>query len=140
MSIRETFSKSIALAVVNKDDNGAVVQISDFNSVWAPLPYCFMKAPVKQDFLDIYLTTFSESVISVVPYLWGSTFFWKCSKFDLDLKNAEKNWGKGFCVWDNCIYICFLMFSLLGTGYLSWEANVLTSSRKIWHVNKTGFP
>ena len=69
MSIREIFSKSIALAVVNKDDNGAVVQISDFNSVWAPLPYCFMKAPVKQDFLDIYLTTFSESVISVVPYL-----------------------------------------------------------------------
>ena len=53
MSVRETFSKSIALAVVNKDDNGAVVQISDFNSVWAPLPYCFMKAPVKQDFLDI---------------------------------------------------------------------------------------
>ena len=32
-----------------------------------------------------------------------------------------------------------LKLSLLGTGYFSWAANVLTSSPKIWHVNKRDF-
>ena len=28
------------------------------NSVWARLPYCFWKGPLKRDFPDIYLITF----------------------------------------------------------------------------------
>ena len=37
---------------------------SDLNSVWARLPCCFSKCPLKRNFLDIYLTTYSESVIA----------------------------------------------------------------------------
>ena len=36
---------------------------ADFNSAWPRLPCCLWKCPLKQDFLDAYLTTFSQSVI-----------------------------------------------------------------------------
>ena len=49
---------------------------ADFNSVWARLPYCLSKHPLKRELLDIYyLTTFSESVTSKMRYLWRSSFF-----------------------------------------------------------------
>ena len=64
---------------------------ADFNSVWARLTYCFSKHPLKLDFLDIYLTTFSKSVTSKIQNLWGSSFYSKCLKFNLDLKNSAKN-------------------------------------------------
>ena len=103
------------------------------------LPYCLSKHPLKRDFLDIYLTTFLESVTSKIQNLWGSSFYSKCLKFNLDFKNAAKNWEKVFCFWDNCIWIGIVKFSLLRTGHFSSAANVLTSSRKIWHVNKRDF-
>ena len=109
---------------------------ADFNSVWARLPYCLSKHPLKRDFLDIYLTTFSESVISKLQNLWASSFLSKCSKFQLDFKNAGKSWQKILCFWDNWIWIGIVKLSLLRTGYISWAANVLTSSPKIWHINK----
>ena len=109
---------------------------ADSNSAWARLPYCLSKHPLKRDFLDIYLTTFSESVISKIQNLGGSSFFKKYLKFNLDFKNAAKNSEKVFCFWDNCIWIGIVKLSLLRTGYFSSAANVLTSSPKIWHVNK----
>ena len=42
---------------------------ADGNSVWARFPCCLAKGPLKQDFLDIYLTMFSESVISIIGNL-----------------------------------------------------------------------
>ena len=63
----------------------------DFNSAWARLPCCFSKVLLKRHFLDIYQTTFSESVISEIQKLWGSPFFSKYSKFNLDFKNSAKN-------------------------------------------------
>ena len=69
MSIRETFSNSIDPAVIN-----------DINSFLQRLPYCLTKHRLKRDFLDIYLTTFSESVISENEKLWGSSFFFKMFK------------------------------------------------------------
>ena len=42
---------------------------ADFNSVWARLPCCLGKGPLKQDFFDIYLATFSESIISEIQNL-----------------------------------------------------------------------
>ena len=39
---------------------------ADFNTVWARLPYCFSKLPLKRDFLDIYLTTILKSVTSKI--------------------------------------------------------------------------
>ena len=86
-----------------------------------------------------YLTTFSESVISEIQKLWGSYFFSKYSKFDLNSRNAGKIWEKVFCFWDNCIWIGIVKLSLLRTGYLSSAASVLTRSPKFWHVNNRDF-
>ena len=112
---------------------------AEFNSPWARLPYCFSKHPLKQNFLDIYLNTFSASVTSKKKNLWGSLFDSKCLKLDLDFKNAAKNWEKVFCFWDNCIWIVIVKFSLLKTGYFSLVGNVLTTSHKILQVNKRDF-
>ena len=46
--------------------------------------------PLKRDFLDIYITTFSESVVSEIQNLSGPSFFKMCSKFNLVFKNEEK--------------------------------------------------
>ena len=109
------------------------------NSALARLPICFSKGPLKRDFLDIYLTMFSESVISEIQKLLGSSFFQNFSKLNLDFKNSAKKWEKGFCFWDNCIRIDNVRLFLLRTGYFSSAANVLTSSPKICHVNRRNF-
>ena len=112
---------------------------ADFNIVWARLPYCFSKQPLKRDFLVIYLTPFLESLTSKIKNVWGYSVFSKCLKFNLDLKNAAKNSEKYFCFWDNCLWIGIVKLSLLRTGYFSQAANVSTSSPNILHVNKTNF-
>ena len=109
---------------------------ADFNSAWARLPCCLSKGPLKQDFLDIYLTTLLESVISKIQNLWGPNFFSKCFEFNLDFKNTAKNWAKNFCYLGNCIWIFIVKLCHLRTGFFQSAANVLTSSPKIWHVNK----
>ena len=50
-----------------------------FNSALASLSCCLSKGRLKRDFLDIYLTTFSESVISEIQNLCLSYFFSKYS-------------------------------------------------------------
>ena len=65
--------------------------------------------------------------------------FSKHSKFQLHFKKAAKNYKKVFCFWDNCIWTGIVKLSLLRTGYFSSAANVLTSSPKIFHVNKRDF-
>ena len=82
---------------------------------------------------------FCESVTSKMQNLWGSFLVSKILKFNLDFKNAAKNWEKVVCFWDNWIWIGMLKSSLLRTGPFSLVANVLTSSPKIWHVNKGDF-
>ena len=88
---------------------------------------------------NIYLNTFWESVISKIQNLWGSSFFSKYLKFNLDIENTEKKWANFFCFWDNCMWIGNAQLSLLRRGYFSLAANVLTSSPKILHVNKRDF-
>ena len=84
----------------------------DLNSAWARLPCCFAKDPLKQLFLDIYVTTFSESKISKIQMLWESPFLSKCWKFNLDFKNGAKHWEKVFFFLENWIWI--------GNVKLSW--------------------
>ena len=100
---------------------------ADFSRVWANLQYCFWKYPLKLEFLDIYLTTFLESVTLKIQNIWGSSFYSKCLKFNVNFKNAEKNREIFFCFWDNCIWIRIFRLSLLRTGYLWSAANVLTN-------------
>ena len=110
-----------------------------FNSAWARLPCFFSKGPLKREFLYICMITFSESVIPEIQNLWGSSFLSKCSKFDVYLKNAVKNWQKVLCFWDNCIWIGIVKLSLLKTGFFSSDASVLTTSPKIWYVKNRDF-
>ena len=77
----------------------------DFKCACARLQCCLWKDPLKWDFLDIYLTTFSEFVISELKKLWGSCFFAKRSKFQIDFKMAAKNSENLFCFSDNCMWI-----------------------------------
>ena len=109
---------------------------ANFNSAWERLACCLSKVLLKLDFLHIYLPTFSQSVISEIQKLRGSSFFPKCLKFKQNFKIATENWENVFCFWDNCICIGIVKLSLLRKGYFSSGANVLTSSTKILHVNK----
>ena len=111
----------------------------DFNSGLVCLPCCLRKRPLKQDFSDIYLTTFLESVISEIQNLLESSFFSIYLKFLLDFEKEGKYWEKVLCFWDNCIWIGIVKLSLLRTGYFSSVANVLTRNHKIWHINKEDF-
>ena len=112
----------------------------DLNCAWARLPCCLSKGLLKQDFLDGYLTTFSESIRNFenTKSMWEN-FFFKISKFNLDFKNSAKNFEKLFCFSDNCIWIGNVKLFLLTTGHYSSVANMLTSSPKIWDVNKGDF-
>ena len=110
-----------------------------FKSAWEPLPCGLSKGPLNWDFLHIYLTTLSESLISKMQNLRGSFFSPKYLKFNLDFKNAAKNWEKVFCFWDNCIWIGIVKLRLLRTAYLSSASNVLTSCTNILYVNMRHF-
>ena len=111
----------------------------DFKSAWAGLPCCLSKNSLKRDILDIYLTTFSQSIISEIQNLRRLSFFPKYLKFNLNFKNAAKNWETVSCFLDNCIWIGFVKLSLLRTGTFWSVANVLTGSPKSWYVNKRDF-
>ena len=93
----------------------------------------------EKNFLGIYLSTFSEFVISEIQYLWGWSFVPKRSKFEIHFKNSAKNSEKVFCFSDNCIWIVIVKWSLWRRRYISSAFNVLTNSPKIWHVNKRNF-
>ena len=106
------------------------------NSASARLPCWLSKGYLKRGSLDIFLTTFSESVISKLQNLWASSFSPNCSKFHLYFKNAVKNSQKVLCFSNHCIWIFVVKLCLLKTRYFSSATNVWTSSPKIWHVNK----
>ena len=114
--------------------------------LWQLFQHCFgrftmllVKRSSEPGLLHIFLTTFSDSVISKIRNLWRSSFCSKDLKFNLDFKNPAKTWEKVFCFWDNCIWISLSKLSLLSTGYFSSADNVLTSSPKIFHVSKRDF-
>ena len=100
------------------------------------MPYCLLEGPLKRDFSDIYLTTFSDYLSSKIQKLWRSVFVWNCLKFNLHFKNEAKVSENFFSFSNKSIWIGIVKFSLLKTGYFSSAANVLASSTKILHVNK----
>ena len=66
-------------------------------------------------------------------------FVWKCSKFNADSKNAEKNWEKMFFFWDKSIWIVCIHLSLLLREYLSLSVNVLRKGLKNFHKSRSDF-
>ena len=112
---------------------------SYFNSVWTRLPCYISKGLQKLDFLDIYLTTVFRARNFQKASAMTVIFFWKCSKFYLHFKNAERNWEKVFPLIDNCIWFGCVKFSLLRREYLSPAVNVLKNSLKILCITKRNF-
>ena len=66
-------------------------------------------------------------------------FFWKCSNFNEDSKNAENNSEKNFGSWEKCIWIVSIQLSLLIREYLSSALHVLRKGLKNIHVSKSDF-
>ena len=111
--------------------------------VWFRFQQCLIhvtmllvEGQLKRNFLDVYLTTFFESVISEVDQLWGSSFFREYLKFDPDFKIAEKN---GECLWFLGKLHLNLKLSLLRRIHLSLAVNMLTNILKTLHITKTDF-
>ena len=66
-------------------------------------------------------------------------FVWKCSKFNADSENADKNSEKVFCFLDKCIWIVSIQLSLLIREYLSSAVNVLRKRLKNVNLSKCDF-
>ena len=80
----------------------------------------------------------SQSFRKYIAYE-GDAYFWKSWKFNVNFRNAGKNWEKVFRFSDNSIWICWINLSLLTGKYLSSAVNVLTNSLKILYSTKIHF-
>ena len=69
---------------------------ADLSRVSYPLTCWLSISVLIRGFWAFKYLRFFQSIISVRNHLWGSTFFWKYSKFYVDSGNAEKNWQKIF--------------------------------------------
>ena len=66
-------------------------------------------------------------------------FFWKCSKFNKDSKNAPNNSQKIFGFREKCIWIVSIHLFLLIREYLSSAVNVLRKGLKNFDESKSDF-
>ena len=123
--------------MISKYGNSAVVQIA---TVFEPVSHVACQRIFwNETFCTYILPRFPEGLISEINQLWGSSFFWKCSKFKVDFENATKNSEKAFSFWDNCVRIGCVKLSLLRKEYLSSAVNVLKKSYKALRLTKTDF-
>ena len=111
---------------------------ADFNSASGSLLCCLSNCPLKRDFLDIYLTTFLESVISEIQKLWGSSLFSKCQKL-IQISKIQQKIEKNVFVSKIVASALVSLHVSIKNSILAITANVLTSSPKIWLLNKRDF-
>ena len=104
-----------------------------------PLPCRVSMGPLKRELLEIYPSTSFEVGNFGNTEAMRIIFFWKCSKFNVDLENGEKSSEKIFCFWDKCIWIVCFELSLVIREYLSLAVNVLKKVLKTFHVTKGYF-
>ena len=134
MSLRGTLSQWIASTMINKYGEGAVAEIE---TVFCPFTNFLSSGCLKLDFLDIYLTTsFGVRNFRNISAM-GFILFWNFSKFDVELKNSQKNWEKVFCFLDKCIWIGRSTLSLLRREDLSSPKGVSKNRFKTLDVTKT---
>ena len=120
--------------MIAKYGNGAVVQIA---TVFGPVYHLACQRVFLNGTFQAYIQLrFSESLISEIHLLWGSYFFLKCSKLNVDFWNAKKLEKPHFCFCNNCIWIGCFKLSPLRRQYLSSAVNVLTNSYKVLHITK----
>ena len=72
---------------------------ADFNGALARLPCSLPKGSPKLGFLDIYLTTFSESVISKLQNVWGNIFSQNVQNF-IEISKMQQEIEKKFFVFE----------------------------------------
>ena len=123
--------------MISNYGNSVVVQIATlFEQVYhVPRQRVFWNGT----FCTYILPRFPECVISKINQLWGSSFFWKFSKFNVDFENFRRNPEKAFCFWDNYVRSGCVKLSVLRREYLSSAVNVLTNSYKSLRLTKTDF-
>ena len=80
-----------------------------------------------------------ESVSSKMHQLSVPYFYWKCSKFILNLENAKKSSENIFRFLHNSIWKCCNKLPLLRREYLSSTVNGLKNSIKIFHITHRDF-
>ena len=68
------------------------------NECFGRFTMLLVEASSQEDFLDNYLTTPFWVRNFLIAEALKVTFFLKCSKYNIDLKNAENNAGKRVCV------------------------------------------
>ena len=123
--------------MISKYGNSAVVYIvTVFEQVYHVVR---QRVLWNRTFWTYILPPFPECLISEINQLWGSSFFWKNSKFKVDFENATKNSEKAFCFRDNYVRIGCVKLSLLRKEYLSSSVNVLKNSYKALRLTKTHF-
>ena len=62
-----------------------------FQQCLVPLTCCFTKGPLKEDFLETFLTTFLRVRNFANTSAVRVTFYWNCSKINLAFKNGDTN-------------------------------------------------
>ena len=123
--------------MISKYGNSVVVQIATlFEQVYHVTR---QRVLWNGTFCTYILPRFPECVISEINQLWGSSFFWKCSKFKVDFENLRKNPEKAFSFWDKYVRNGCVKLSVLRREYLSSVVNVLTNSYKSLRLTKTDF-
>ena len=134
---KSDFCYSSTFRVITQDDKGTLIKIE---SAFRPVLPCRLSWDLlKQEFLDIYLST------SFVVGNFRNTkamrviFFWKCLQFNADYKNSKKNSEKVFCFLDKFMWILCIHLSLLIWEYLSSAVNALRKGVKNFHVSKSYF-
>ena len=129
MSIRETFSNSVYLAVTNEFEKGEVMEI---------------RTVLFEGFSEMWLFRHLSNYVFGARN-FGNTkairliFFLKTFKISVRFQKTNKKLRKSFFFSDKCIWIGIIKLSLIRTRYFSSVANVLTRSPNIWHVNRRDF-
>ena len=123
--------------LINKYDKRNVLQ---FETVFVPVYHVVCGRAFRMWIFQTFIySPFSETVSTEIHRLWGSSFFWKCSKLNVDFTNEDKSWEKGLSFWYSRIWIRCVKLSLLSREYLSSVVNVLTNSLKILHRTNIDF-
>ena len=92
VSIKETFSNSATFAVINKYCKGAAIQIARvFRPIFFVVSLRVLWNMAVYTFIYPY---FSETVFPELHHLRGSSFVWKCLKFNIDFKTATNKLRK----------------------------------------------
>ena len=77
-----------------------------------------------------------ESIISEILKLEDSPFFWKCSPFHVDFRNAKKNPENVFCFKGNGFWTCCVKVCILRREYVYSAVNVFTNRPNILDLTK----